>query len=106
MWTKCYSADGSKVFYYNSAKNESSWTPPPDSIIHEAINLKPPIVELHEHIENSEQIYSNTTTIEPYNPLIDSSSYISSSSNDMTNQLNIQSASKVILPANEDTSNM
>lgn len=42
MWTKCYSLDGSKVFYYNSAKNESSWIAPPDSIIHEAVNLKPP----------------------------------------------------------------
>ena len=106
MWTKCYSADGSKVFYYNSAKNESSWTAPPDSIVHEAINLKPPRIEIDERVENNEQNYSNTTTLQPSNPSIDNSSTIASSSNNVSNQLNIQSASKVILPINDDTNNM
>ena len=41
LWTKCYSLDGSQTYFFNAAKNVSLWTPPPDSIIHEAINLKP-----------------------------------------------------------------
>lgn len=40
MWTKQISSDG-RIFYYNASKNESVFQPPPDSIVHEAIGLKP-----------------------------------------------------------------
>lgn len=41
MWTKHFTSDG-KQFYYNATKNISMWNYPPDSIIHEAPNAKPP----------------------------------------------------------------
>lgn len=41
IWTKHLSVDG-KAYFYNSAQNRSVWIPPPESIIHEAINMRPP----------------------------------------------------------------
>lgn len=41
IWTKHFSVDG-KIYFYNAAQNRSVWVPPADSIIHEAINAKPP----------------------------------------------------------------
>jgi hypothetical protein len=41
MWTKQYTKEG-KTFYYNAAQNKSVWTPPMDSIVHEAPYLKKP----------------------------------------------------------------
>ena len=41
IWTKHFSVDG-KTYYYNAAQNRSLWTPPPDSVVHEAINIRPP----------------------------------------------------------------
>lgn len=41
IWTKHFSVDG-KIYFYNAAQNRSLWVPPADSIIHEAINAKPP----------------------------------------------------------------
>jgi hypothetical protein len=41
IWTKHLSVNG-KAYFYNSAQNRSVWIPPPESIIHEAINMKPP----------------------------------------------------------------
>ena len=41
MWTKHYASDGTRFFYYNASKKQSLWQPPPDSVIHEAPNLKP-----------------------------------------------------------------
>lgn len=35
------SIDG-KAYFYNAGQNRSLWTPPPDSIVHEAINIRPP----------------------------------------------------------------
>jgi hypothetical protein len=52
MWTKCISNDG-KVFYFNASQNRSAWNPPPDSIIHEAPNLRQPI-PLIEQTRNDE----------------------------------------------------
>ena len=41
IWTKHFSVDG-KVYFYNAAQNRSLWVPPTDSIIHEAVNARPP----------------------------------------------------------------
>lgn len=41
MWTKHFTLEG-KEFYFNASQNRSLWTPPSDSIIHRAPNLKPP----------------------------------------------------------------
>ncbi|RYH29853.1 hypothetical protein EON65_07170 [archaeon] len=43
MWTK-HITEGGKVFYYNAEQNRSLWQPPPDSMVHEAPNLKPIIL--------------------------------------------------------------
>jgi hypothetical protein len=62
MWTKCLSPDGNKVFYYNSAKNISAWTPPPDSIVHEAVNLHLSIVSDNNPPLSSSQNNDNDST--------------------------------------------
>jgi hypothetical protein len=41
MWTKHFTPEG-KPFYFNAAQSRSVWRSPPDSIIHEAPNLKKP----------------------------------------------------------------
>jgi hypothetical protein len=41
IWTKHLSIDG-KAYFYNAGQNRSLWMPPPDSIVHEAINMRPP----------------------------------------------------------------
>lgn len=41
IWTKHLSIDG-KAYFYNAGQNRSLWMPPPDSIVHEAINIRPP----------------------------------------------------------------
>ncbi len=40
MWTKHLTTEG-KVFYFNAAQNRSVWNPPPESVVHEAPNIKP-----------------------------------------------------------------
>jgi|EP00596_Hydrurales_sp_CCMP1899_P004262 hypothetical protein len=41
IWTKHFSVEG-KIFYFNAAQNRSLWIAPQDSIIHEAVNARPP----------------------------------------------------------------
>ena len=38
MWTRHYTPEEGKTFYYNANSNRSLWLPPKDSIIHEAAN--------------------------------------------------------------------
>jgi hypothetical protein len=41
MWTKHFSVEG-KIYYFNAAQNRSLWIAPQDSIVHEAVNARPP----------------------------------------------------------------
>ena len=47
MWTKCIAlCDGEeKLFYYNSTKNISVWNPPPNDIVHDAVNFKDQLIQ-------------------------------------------------------------
>lgn len=79
MWTKHFTSDGKKCFYYNASKNMSVWNPPPDSIVHNAVNAKPPPIsdqsedstqQMHEHIshQTDQALYSTETkAVEPVN---------------------------------------
>lgn len=72
MWTKHFSTDGLKTYYYNSARNLSVWTPPADAVIHEAINAKPP-VRVEEQLKNQEalSLFSDAVEKIEYHPEID-----------------------------------
>jgi hypothetical protein len=41
IWTKHFSVEG-KTYYFNAAQNRSLWIAPQDSIVHEAVNARPP----------------------------------------------------------------
>lgn len=67
MWTKCWTLDGSQSFYYNAAKNQSVWQPPPDAIIHEAIHLKQYDNSTDSTPINDNVTYQAITTTSNYN---------------------------------------
>jgi hypothetical protein len=65
MWTKQYTKEG-KTFYYNASQNKSVWTPPMDSVVHEAPRLKKP-EESQEEVLQVQDIAAETDTV--LNPL-------------------------------------